>query len=202
MTIIPNSFQPLSVPLPPMLVEMVGVEGNSQFVSLYYSGSKATWNNGRSSATFPFYTVWQPYVEHLAIAIDLFDCNLGSDDFPPTHALVCDRSGEKVYVAAYDEAMSFLDNQHPPRQEITLEQWQEIKAHLEAQPSLSMSQMQSLGMFEMFAPNPKHKEQAIELIRWLDGYINEPLLRRYVVAATAGDKRAAWGLEAFKRRSQ
>jgi hypothetical protein len=201
MTNIPSSFQPLNVPLPPMLLEMAGVEGDSQFVSLYYS-SKATWNDARSSATFPFYTVWQPYIEHLAIAIDLKGCNLGSDDSQPTHALVCDRSSEKVYVAPYDEAHSFLDKQHPPRQELTLEQWEEIKAHLEAQPPLSMSQMQSLGMFEMFAPNPRHQERAIELIEWLDQHINEPLLRRYLVAATAGDKRAAWGLEMFKRRCQ
>lgn len=201
MTTIPSSFQPLAIPLPPMLLEMAGVEVDSQFVAFYYSG-KATWNDGRSSATFPFYAVWRPYINHTAIAIDLFDYNLGSDDYPPNHALVCDRTQEKVYVAPFSEAMSFLDKQHPPRQEITKEQWEQIKAQLEAQPPLSMSQMQELGMFEMFAPNPKHKEQAVELIRWLDQYIDEALLRRYLVAATAGDARAAWGLETIKRRWQ
>lgn len=192
----------MTVPLPPMLNEMAGVSSSSQFVALYYSGSKATWNDGRSSATFPFYTVWQPYTEHLAIAVDLFDYNLGSDDCLATHALVCDRSGEKVYVAPFAEAMNFLERQHPPRQEITQQQWEEIKAQLEDWSPLSMEEMQALGMFEMFAANPKYKEKTIELIRWLDGYINESLLRRYLVAATAGDKRAAWGLEMFKRRCQ
>jgi len=201
---IPNSFQFLNVPLPPMLLEMAGVKGDSQFVALFYSGSKATWNDARSSATFPFYAVWQPYIDHTAIAIDLFDCNLGADDETATHALVCDRANEKVYASPFAEAMSFVSEQHPPRQELILtqEQWSEIKAQLEAQSPLSMEEMQELGMFELFAPNPKHKEKAIELIRWLDGYIDEPLLRRYVVAATAGDKRAAWGLEMFKRRCQ
>jgi len=31
-----NSFQPQNVPLPPMLNEMAGVKGDSQFVALYY----------------------------------------------------------------------------------------------------------------------------------------------------------------------
>lgn len=85
---------------------------------------------------------------------------------------------------------------------MTLEQWQDIKAQLENQLPLSMRQMQNLGMFELFAPSSEHKDRAIELIRWLDRYIDEPLLRKYLVAATAGDKRAAWGLEMFKRRDQ
>lgn len=205
MTTIPSNFQPLSVPLPPALLEMAGVTSSSQVVALYYSGSKATWNDGRSLATFPFYTVWQPYTEHLAIAIDLFDCNLGADDETATHALVCDRAQEKVYVAPFEEAMSFLDKQHPPRQKRIQEQWQEIKAQLEAQPQppLSMRQMQDLGMFELFAPNPEHKDKAIELIRWLDRYIDESLMRRYVEAASNGDPRAAWRLEMFiKHRGQ
>lgn len=203
MTIIPNSFQPLSVPLPPMLLEMVGVEVDSQFISLYYSGNKATWNDGRSLTTFPFYSVWQPYTEHLAIAIELFDCNLGADDDGATHALVCDRSGKKVYVAPFEEVMRFLDWQHPPTQKITKEQWEDIKAQLEAQTPLSMSQMQELGMFEMFAPNPEHIQRAIELICWLDQYIDESLMRRYVEAAKAGDARATLRLEMFvKRRGQ
>lgn len=202
MVTIPNNFQPFNIPLPLMLLEMAGFKGDSQFVALYYSGSKATWNDGRSYATFPFYTVWQPYIEHMAIAIDLFNCNLGADDQAATHALICDRTEQKVYVATIDEAMSFLERQHPPRQEITQQQWEQILAQLEAQPFLSISQMQGLGMFELFAPNPEHKEKAVELIKWLDQYIDEPLIRRYVEAAIAGDNRAAWGLEMFKRKSQ
>lgn len=201
MTNIPSNFHSLSVPLPPILLEMAGVQGDSQFVALYYSG-KATWNDGRSCATFPFYAVWQPYIDHTAIAIDLFDCNLGADDETATHALVCDRIQEKVYVAPFTEAMNFLEQQHPPKQEITQQQWEEIKAQLEKQPPLNMSQMQSLGMFEMFAPNPQRKEKAVELIRWLDQYIDESLIRRYLNAASSGDIRAVWGLEMLKRRCQ
>lgn len=201
---VPSSFRPLTVPLPPMLLDMAGVTSSSRFVALYYNSSNPNWSDGRSLATFPFYLVWQPYIEHIAIAIELFDCNLGADDEVATHTLVCDREREQVYVAPFTGAMSLVDKQHPDGgQEITLEQWEELKAQLENQPPLSMSQMQDLGMFEMFAPNSEHKDRVIELIRWLDCYINEALMRKYVVAAKAGDNRAAWVLETFiKRRSQ
>ena len=35
-----------------------------------------------------------------------------------------------------------------------------------------MSQMQALGMFELFAPNPQHQEKALELIDWLNRYVD------------------------------
>lgn len=96
---IPESFKQIDVPLPPRLLSMVGVKGDSRFVGLYYRGSKASWNDGRGSATFPFYTVWQPYINHLVIAIHLFDAHLGADDLEATHVFVCDRQHQKVYVA-------------------------------------------------------------------------------------------------------
>lgn len=201
MTSIPESFKPISVPLPPMLLSMAGVEGDSRFIALKYWGNKAAWNDGRGSATFPFYTVWKPYIEHLAIAIHLFDTHLGSDDYEPTHVLVCDRQHEKVYVAPIEEAMRFLDSQHPPRQPITLEQWEEIKAQLGEQAPLDMSQLQDLGLFEVFLPSkPEHKEVALQLVQWLDGYIDEALISSYIDAAKAGNHQAIWVLETFKSR--
>lgn len=202
MTNIPSIFHLLTVPLPPMLLEMAGVKGDSPFIAFYYSSSKATWNDGRSCATFPFYATWQPYIEHLAIAIDLMDCNLGADDAQATHVLICDRTLEQVYVASFKEAMSFLEKQHPPRQEITQAQWEQIKAQLDKQASLDMEQMQGLGMFELFLPNLNYKEKTIELIRWLDRYIDQPLIERYLESAKAGDSRAALRLEIFERRCQ
>ena len=87
-------------------------------------------------------------------------------------------------------------------EDLSQEQWEEMKAQLEAQTPMSIEEMQELGMFELFVPNPKHKQKAIELIRWLDGYIDKRLISKYRDAASAGDSRAAWGLEMFKRRCQ
>ncbi len=205
-----QSFKLIDVPLPPMLLTMAGVKGDSRFVGLCYQGSKATWTDGRSSATFPFYTVWQPYIDHLAIDIHLFDAHLGSDDCEPTHALVCDgreanrlrhRLQEKVYVAPIEEVMQFLDSQHPPRQPLTPQQWSEIKELIAQQPPLEMSQLQDLGMFELFAPpKAEHSEAAVQLIQWLDGYINKALISSYIDAAKTGNYQAIWALETFKSR--
>ena len=139
MTTLPESFKLIDVPLPPMLLSMAGVKGESRFVALFYRSSKSTWTDGRGSATFPFYTVWQPYIEHLAIAMHLFDAHLGADDLEATHVLVCDRLDLKVYVAPIEEAMQFLDSQHPPRQPLTQEEWEQIKVLVAQQPQLDMS---------------------------------------------------------------
>lgn len=198
---IPESFKLIDVPLPPMLLGMAGVKGNSQFISLYYWGSKATWSDGRSCATFRFYTVWQPYTQHLAIAIHLFDADLGSDDAEPTHALVCDRQHQQVYVAPFDEAQCFLDSQHPPRQPMTSQQWEDIKAILAQQAPPDMSELRDLGMFELFMPpKPEQKQRAIQLVQWLNQYIDKSLFKKYIEAANAGDYRASWALETFKRQ--
>lgn len=201
MTTIPESFKLLDVPLPPMLLTMAGVKGESRFIALKYQGSKATWSDGRSSATFPFYTVWQPYIDHLAIAIHLEDTHLGSDDEYPTHVLMCDRTLEKVSVAPIEEAMRFLDSQHPPRQPLTPEQLSEIQELVAQQSPLDMSELRDLGLFESFlSPSLEHKEAATRLIQWLDGYIDEALISKYIDAAKVGNYNAIWALETFKRR--
>lgn len=111
------------------------------------------------------------------------------------------RHHEKVYVAPIEEAIRFLDSQHPPRQPLTPQQWSEIKEFLAQQPTLDMSQMQDLGMFELFAPpKPEQRDKAMQLVQWLDGYIDESLIKKYIDAARGGDYRAAIALESFKSR--
>ena len=105
-------FIELPVPMPPMLPEMVGAR-DSQYFALYYQGSKATWNNGRAMATFSYYAVYAPLIEHIALAIHLEPYNLGSDDEPPEHAILCDCVHHKMYVGAYKEIDYFLLQQQP-----------------------------------------------------------------------------------------
>jgi len=92
-------FIELPVAVPPMLPEMVGVS-DSQYFALYYQGSKATWSNGRATATFSYYAVYAPLIEHITLAIHLEPYNLGSDDELPEHAILCDCVHRKMYVGA------------------------------------------------------------------------------------------------------
>lgn len=92
-------FIELPVPMPPILPEMVGAT-NSHYFALYYQGSKATWSNGRAMATFSYYTVYAPLIEHITLAIHLESYNLGSDDELPERAILCDTVSHKMYVGA------------------------------------------------------------------------------------------------------
>lgn len=170
---IPRTFKLLDVPLPPMLLELVGVGQEHRFVFLYNWYGKPTWSDGNSCTTFYFYTVWQPYIQHSAVVHQIHGCNFGTPEEEPSHALVCDRIEEKVYVAPFDAAIIFANKQHPKTHPIAVKHWQALKNQALAYTPVSFEQMQAIGMLEMFMPpTPEHKQQAIGLVRWLDGYVN------------------------------
>ncbi|MEG4912259.1 hypothetical protein [Microcoleus sp. B7-D4] len=191
-------FIELPVPMPPMLPEMVGVS-NTQYFALYYQGSKATWSNGRGMATFSYYAVYAPLVEHIALAIHLESYNLGSDDEMPEHAILCDTVSHKMYVGAYKEIDYFLLQQHP-QESLTLSE-QEFKEAVKALEDMSLEQMQKLGMFEMFGnTNPQARQQTAELVKWLDQHITEELIQQYIQWANRGNWTAIMALDTLKRR--
>jgi hypothetical protein len=94
-----KNFIELPVPMPSMLPEMVGVS-HSPYFAIYYQGSKAPGRNGRAMATFSYYAVYAPLIEHITLAIHLEPYNLGSDDELSEHALLCDCIHHKMYVGA------------------------------------------------------------------------------------------------------
>lgn len=172
MPTIPRSFKELSVPLPPMLLELAGVGKEHRFVALYYWYGKATWSDGETCTPFPIYTVWQPYVQHQAIAHQLESCKFGSDEEEPTHALVCDAKKSKVYVASMAQAIHFVNNQQEQTQPIAVRHWEKIRNQALAYTPVTFDVMQATGMLEMcLPPTPEHKQQAKELVMWLDKYV-------------------------------
>ncbi len=169
---IPQTFRELSVPLPPMLLELVGVGEEHRFVFLYDWYGKPTWSDGDRCTEFPFYTVWQPYTQHEAMQRQLTTCDLGADNEEPSHALVCDRCSEKVYIAPFSEAIQFLNNQQPKTQLVAVRHWQAMKAQAFAYKRVTFERMQKVGMLEMcLPPTPEHMQQARELVSWLDKYV-------------------------------
>lgn len=168
----PGTFKELSVPLPPMLLELVGVGEEHRFVFLYYWYGKPTWSDGDRCTGFPLYSVWQPYIEHEAMQRQLTACDLGCDNEEPTHSLVCDRTSEKVYIAPFSEAIQFLNNQQTKTQLVAVRHWQAMKAQAFAYKRVTFDVMQKVGMLEMcLPPTPEHMQQARELVNWLDRYV-------------------------------
>ncbi|HEY9737573.1 MAG TPA: hypothetical protein V6D06_14865 [Trichocoleus sp.] len=204
----PGTFRELPISLPPMLLQMARVTGEGRFISLYYWGSKATWDSGRGAATFSFYGVWSPLIEHLALACHLWDCHLGSDDAYPTHALIADRQEQKLYVADWDEAQRFVEDQHPPLPELTAEQEAEALASLVQVPIGSngrpqFEELQRLGLFEVLMPlSPLLQQESAELTAWLDQFVADELLEHYRALARQGHSRAGWYLQLHAQRAR
>jgi len=193
-----TQFIELPVLMPPMLPEMVGVS-DTQYFALYYQGSKATWSNGRAMATFSYYAVYAPLIEHIALAIHLEPYNLGSDDEVPEHAILCDTVHHKMYVGAYQQIDYLLLQQHPQKLP-TLSQ-QEFEAAIKAVENMSLEQMQRLGMFEMFGnTNLQARQQTVELVQWLDQQITEELIQQYIQLANQGNWTALRVIDALKLR--
>src|SRR4028119_1787908 len=191
-------FIELPVPMPPTLPEMVGVS-DTQYFALYYQGSKATWSNGRAMATFSYYAVYAPLIEHITLAIHLEPYHLGSDDEVPEHAILCDTVHHKMYVGAYQEIDYFLLQQHPQKLP-TLSQ-QEFEEAVKAVENMSLEQMQRLGMFEMFGnTNFQARQQTVELVQWLDQQISEELIQQYIQLANRGNYTALRTIDALKLR--
>jgi hypothetical protein len=191
-------FVELLVPMPPMLPRMVGVS-NTQYFAIYYQGSKATWSNGRAMATFSYFAVYEPLIEHIALAIHLAPYNLGSDDFFPEHAILCDCALNKMYVGTYKEIHYFLSQQHSDELRQFTEQ--EFEAAVKSLEDMNLEQMQSLGMFEMFGNiNQRSRQQTVELVHWLDQYITEELIQQYIQLANRGNWTAMSALETLKSR--
>ena len=168
---IPQSFEKLGIGLPPMLLQMAGYKANARFVALNYFGSKATWHDGRSLATFSYFSVYSPFIDHPAIAVVLHRANadLGSDDSEATHSLILDREANAVYLGRGSEVNRFLAGQHPPVEpiELTAEMRAELEKSFEEQMS-DLSEMQFFGMFEMFGADTSRQADTQNLINWLN----------------------------------
>ena len=167
-----NNFRLIPVTLPPMLPELIEISSTSRYFSLYYMATLATWSDGRSIGTFSFYGVYEPLINHIALDIHLWNCDLGSDDSQATDVLLCDRSEQKMYLGGYGLVEEFLESLHPPlpKRKPTKDEWLEIKEAI-AQKFWQRrdSDLQEQGMFEFLGQiSPKMQQKRLELVHWLD----------------------------------
>lgn len=196
-----TNFHKLPVAMPPMLPEVVGVQGNSRLFSLSYEGSKPFWSDGRAGATFSYYAAYLPFVEHLTLAIHLFAFHLGSDDEPPTHALLVDRLEAHLYVGECHEVMKMLAAQHPPKRSPTPEELAEIEEQFAAMKALRFEQMREQGMFEFLLGATEGQQQKCRaMVAWLNERITEDLIHSYLDASNAGNYQASYHLLRFQQR--
>jgi len=193
-----NQLIKFQTPLPPMLSDNIGIISNKRFIKLTYEGTKPFWSDGKNGATFSYYAVFQPFIEHPTIAINLLDddIDLGTDDSEPTHAILLDRKENYLYLGNISEVKTILKNCQeilPNFPKPDWSKWEEI----------SQNYPQKLGMFEfiMGVIQQQHLE-AINLIQWLDNYINDDLLNQLISADDNGYSKAYFILNKFMSRLQ
>lgn len=188
-----TKFQP---PLPPNLSDYIGIVSQNRFIKLTYELSKPFWSDGTNGATFSYYAVFQPFIEHPAIAINLLDENidLGTDDTEPTHAILLDRKEDCMYVGEVSVVKNILKNHQeilPNLPEPDWSKWEEI----------SQNHPQRIGMFEsMIGISDQQHLEAINLIQWLDHYISDDLINRLIKAEDKGFGKAYYILAQFTNR--
>lgn len=180
----------IAVKPPANIAGLINYPGAARYVALYYVGTNPTWDDGLASATFSYFGVYSPMIEHPVLAIHLLDADLGSDDGPPTHALVIDREGEKFLVGAIDDALRLV------REQFTDDDRRDAAARYEAifeRPD-TLEGLRRLGMFEIFVrPSAGAQQDTAELLHHLDCQITEKLLRSYVELSKGAEAIRVYG---------
>lgn len=183
---IPESFKALPLELPPMLLDLVGWQGEARFLAFYYAGSKATVTDGRGLKTFSFYSVWTPWIDHVLMALPLIGCDLGTDDSEPTHCLIADTLEKRLHVSPWSDGLQFCEGQHPPLQPLSEDERTALEAavkeQIAAMQSMSLDELRRLGMFEAFLPASREQTKGCKrLLQWLDRQVTEESLKPYMV---------------------
>jgi hypothetical protein len=76
-----------------------------------------------------------------------------------------------------------------------------LEEAVKAVESMTLEQMQRLGMFEMFGnTNSQARQATAELVQWLDQQITGELIQQYIQLANRGNWTAVRALDTLKLR--
>lgn len=185
---VPDSFILLSLPLPPMLMEVIGAAAvtDKQFIGIY-SNNKPFWSDGGNGKTFSYRYAWEPFYAQLKVIIPAAFGRVVADEMEsvPPHQLLCDRQEEKLYIAPFQAVERLLALQYPePTQPLTDEeraaQQEAIEEMIARYEQMSLKQMQEFGMFELFLPpDPQQIEKCNQLVEWLNAHMEEAIITHF-----------------------
>lgn len=195
-----SNFNPIPLPIPPMLCDYAQLGNNkSRYLAMYYACTHAAWSDGYSMATFNYFHVWEPFINHFLVRLHLLDADLGSDDTEPTSVLLLDRESNRIYLAPYFEGIRFCreNNQQPTPCELA--------EYLEHLGDRDISDLQKMGLHEFFGGyNAELAQWRANLIAWLDQQMTEEsvstLLDLYIQKSEQGDRGATLALSQFRDR--
>lgn len=161
----------LPIKTPAKLFELLEIPEQNEYVAICYQGTNAIWDTGWGLRSFSYFGLYEPMINHLAIAFYLDnEIDLGSDDTEPTHVLLFEKEGF-IFIAEYVGIERFLkdNNPAPPPLDkaVDLAKWYE---KIDKNPA-------NFGMFEMFdRPSIEFQQLAIEVIQNLDQQVTKKML--------------------------
>jgi len=105
-------FQPLLIPVPPMIEEALGYTGSSRFVAFYWKPSLAgfCWCDSQESRPSSFGAVWLTFAQHRRVHPFLEHFNLGAGDSDAEQWLLLDRVKRQFLVGVPTEIAAFLSS--------------------------------------------------------------------------------------------
>lgn len=103
-------FQPLLVPVPPMIEEALGYTGSSRFVAFYWKPSPAVlcWCDSQESRPSLFGAVWLTFAKHRRVHPFLEYLNLGAGNSDADQWLLLDRVKRQFLVGVATKVAAFL----------------------------------------------------------------------------------------------
>ncbi|MBM4467794.1 MAG: hypothetical protein FJ014_19965 [Chloroflexi bacterium] len=162
----------LQIPVPPMLGEALGYDGDARWVAFYWTpdGHEVMYDDGRARGVGGWWGWLAFFVEHPAVSPGLsqLPLNLGSSDFEADHWLIIDRKERKAHVAPVTAAKRFLQEQWPPVLELSPKDAEAVlKAFQKAEEEVNRTWTPPT---DEEIENSLERKQAVcvALIAWLD----------------------------------
>ena len=103
-------FQPLLMPVPPMIEEAFGYTGSSRFVAFYWKPSPAgfCWSDSHESRHSSYGTVWFEFAQHRRVQPFIQQLNLGGSDLEAEQWLLLDRVKRLFLAGVASKVAAFL----------------------------------------------------------------------------------------------
>ena len=156
----------LDIPVPPQLESAVEYHGTARYFGLYWtlSGDEVVVTDGRSAHDGCWWG-YQAFVDHPLSLIPLAGqrYHLGS----ATHWLIIDRQTRLISIAPVDEALRFLNAQHPPllRTQLTAEEW---RAAIEAAHAQLQANLDRVNSIDVRTALERQNAVVSDMSTWLD----------------------------------
>jgi hypothetical protein len=162
----------LPIPVPPMLEEAMGYDGNGRLVAFYWGGGdEAYYADGYQSACGEW-DAFLLFVEHPAVEPALAGYDLGSSEDEARHWLILDREERHLSVAPVATAQRLLKAQWKrPEPEPVLVVDEEAWARLVAEIEERCAQITPQQIMTAIAT---HQRLLKALRDWLDGLVQTP----------------------------